>query len=82
VTQKVREAEPMRAKLKGKGKVKVIDEAMEEVWKERLAKLKVERAVIQEMIDQLELQGFVVCFLYLFSYHFCTTLYFVLFKIH
>jgi hypothetical protein len=54
VTQKVKEAKPTKAKLKGKGKVKVIDEVMEEVWKERLVKLKVERAVIQEMIDQLE----------------------------
>jgi hypothetical protein len=39
---------------KGKGKAKVIDKAMEEVQKERLVKLKVERAIIQEMIDQLE----------------------------
>jgi hypothetical protein len=35
--------------------VKVVDGVMEEVWKERLVKLKGERAIIQEMIDQLEL---------------------------
>jgi hypothetical protein len=46
---------PARTKLKGKGKVKVIDKVMEEAGRERLEKLKVERAVIQEMIDQLEL---------------------------
>jgi hypothetical protein len=52
--QKVKEAEPMRAKSKGKGKAKVVDEVMEEVQRERLEKLKAERVVIQEMIDQLE----------------------------
>jgi cell division protein FtsB len=50
----VKEAEPVRAKLKGKAKVKVVDEAMEEAQRERLEKLKAERAVIQEMINQLE----------------------------
>jgi cell division protein FtsB len=54
VTQKVQEAEPARAKLKGKAKAKVINEAIEEAQRERLEKLKAERAVIQEMIDQLE----------------------------
>jgi hypothetical protein len=52
--QKVKEAEPVMAKLKGKGKAKVVDEAIEEVQRERLEILKAERAVIQEMIDQLE----------------------------
>jgi hypothetical protein len=47
VTQKVREAEPAREKSKSKGK-KVNDMTMEE-------KLKAERAIIQKMIDQLEL---------------------------
>jgi hypothetical protein len=53
-TQKVREAELVRAKLKGKRKVKVIDEVLEEAWRAKLEKLKAERTVIQEMIDQLE----------------------------
>jgi hypothetical protein len=53
--QKVKEAEPMRAKLKGKAKAKIVDEVIEEAQRERLERLKAERAVIQEMIDQLEL---------------------------
>jgi hypothetical protein len=54
VTQKVKEAEPMQSKSKGKGKAKVVNMTMEEVRMERLKKLKAERAIIQEMIDQLE----------------------------
>jgi hypothetical protein len=54
VTQKVKGAEPVRAKSTGKGKAKVVDEAIEEAHKERLAKLKAVMAIIQEMIDQLE----------------------------
>jgi hypothetical protein len=50
----VREAKPTQSKSKGKGKVKVNDEAMEEVRREELVKLKAKRAIIQEMIDQLE----------------------------
>jgi hypothetical protein len=53
-TQKVREAEPVREKLKGKGKSKVVEETMEEVWKEKVERLKAEIVVIQEIIDQLE----------------------------
>jgi hypothetical protein len=52
--QKVKEAEPMRAKSKGKGKVKDDDELFEEARREKLGKLKAERAVIQVIIDQLE----------------------------
>jgi hypothetical protein len=54
VTQKVREAEPMQSKSKEKGKVKVDDEWIEEAWREELEKLKAKRAIIQEMIDQLQ----------------------------
>jgi hypothetical protein len=54
VTQKVKEAKPARAKSKGKGKAKVDDETMEEVWKEKVARLKTEITVIQEIIDKLE----------------------------
>jgi hypothetical protein len=54
-TQKVREAELVREKLKGKGKAKVDDELFGEARREKLEKLKAERAVIQAMIDQLEL---------------------------
>jgi ribosomal protein L31E len=53
-TQKVRETEPMQEKSKGKGKVKVIDKAVEEVWKEKVAKLKAEITVNIELIAQLE----------------------------
>jgi hypothetical protein len=52
--QKVQEAELMWSKLKGKGKVKVVEEWHEEVWREELEKLKAKRAVIQEMINNLE----------------------------
>jgi hypothetical protein len=44
--QKVREAKPARAKPKGKGKAKVIDELLEEARREKLEKLKAKRAVI------------------------------------
>jgi hypothetical protein len=54
VTQKVHGAEPARSKSKGKGKVKVVKELREEVWREELEKLKAKRAVIQEMIENLE----------------------------
>jgi hypothetical protein len=54
VTQKVKEAEPTRAKLKGKGKVKVDKEAMEEVWREKVERLKAKIAVNLEIIAQLE----------------------------
>jgi hypothetical protein len=54
VTQKVREAKPMRSKLKGKGKAKVNDEAKEEACLERLRKVKAEIAVLQDIVDQLE----------------------------
>jgi hypothetical protein len=50
----VKDAKLVRATSKGKGKVEVVEEVMEEVRRERLVKLKAERAVIQEMIDQLE----------------------------
>jgi hypothetical protein len=54
--QKVKEAELARMKLKGKGKgkAKVDDELLEEVWREKLEKLKAKRAVIENLIDQLE----------------------------
>jgi hypothetical protein len=44
----------MRSKTKGKGKAKVDDEWVEEEQREELGKLKAKRAIIQEMIDQLE----------------------------
>jgi hypothetical protein len=53
-TQKVKEAELARMKLKGKAKAKVDNETMEEVQREKVERLKVEIAVIQEIIDQLE----------------------------
>jgi hypothetical protein len=40
--------------LKGKGKAKVDNETMEEVRKEKVARLKAKIAVIQEIIDKLE----------------------------
>jgi hypothetical protein len=52
-TQKVQEAELMRAKSKGKTKAKVIKEVMEEARKEKVAKLKVEITVNLEIIAQL-----------------------------
>jgi hypothetical protein len=55
VTQKVKEAKPTRAKSKGKGKAKDDDELFKKVRREELGKLKAKRAVIQAMIDQLEM---------------------------
>jgi hypothetical protein len=53
--QKVKEAESMRAKSKGKWKAKVNKEAMEEAQREKVERLKVEIAVNLELIAQLEL---------------------------
>jgi hypothetical protein len=53
-TQKVREAEPVRSKSKGKGKSNLDDETKEEAQVERLRKVKVEIAVLQDIVDQLE----------------------------
>jgi hypothetical protein len=44
----------MRSKSKEKGKAKVVEEWHEEAQREELKKLKAKRAVIQEMIDNLE----------------------------
>jgi hypothetical protein len=52
-TQKVREAESMQSKSKGKGKEKVND-LCEEVWMEELERLIEKRLVIQEMINNLQ----------------------------
>jgi predicted transcriptional regulator len=52
--QKVKEAEPARVKSKGKGKAEVVNEVLEEAQREKLEKLKAERVVIQDLIDQLE----------------------------
>jgi hypothetical protein len=52
--QKVREAEPVRSKSKGKGKSNLDDEAKEEVRVERLTKVKAEIAILQDIVDQLE----------------------------
>jgi cell division protein FtsB len=54
--QKVKEAEPARAKSKGKAKAKVVNEVIEEARRERLEKLRAKRAVIQNLIDKLESQ--------------------------
>jgi hypothetical protein len=54
-TQKVREAEPVWSKSKGKGKSNLDNEAKEEVWVERLRKVKAEIAVLQDIVDSLEL---------------------------
>jgi nitrogen regulatory protein PII len=48
------EAKLTWSKSKGKGKVKVDDTTMEEARMEKLKKLKVEIAVLQELVDQLE----------------------------
>jgi hypothetical protein len=53
-TQKVREAKLMQSKSKGKGKAKVVEDLCKEAWREEVEKLKAKRAVIQEMIDNLE----------------------------
>jgi hypothetical protein len=52
--QKVQEAELMQSKLKRKGKGKVIDDLCKEAQMEELERLKAKRAVIQEMINNLE----------------------------
>jgi hypothetical protein len=44
-----------RSKSKGKGKAKVDDTMMEEARMDKLKKLKAEIAVLQELVDQLEL---------------------------
>jgi hypothetical protein len=54
VTPKVKEAELTWSKSKGKGKAMVVEELHEEVWREELEKLIAKRAVIQEMIDNLQ----------------------------
>jgi hypothetical protein len=50
-TPKVKEAEPMRSKSKGKGKASVVEEACEELRREELERLLAKKAAIQEMID-------------------------------
>jgi hypothetical protein len=54
VMQKVQEAELMWSKLKGKGKTTVIEELHKEAQREKLEKLLAKRAVIQEMINNLQ----------------------------
>jgi hypothetical protein len=54
VTPKVKEAEPIRSKSKGKGKAMVVEEVREEVRREELERLIAKRAAIQEMIDNLQ----------------------------
>jgi hypothetical protein len=44
----------MRSKSKGKGKASVDDEAKGEARVERLRRVKVEIAVLQDIVDQLE----------------------------
>jgi hypothetical protein len=51
--QKVWEAKLTRSNLKGKGKEKVVD-LCKEVQREELDKLLAKKAVIQEMIDNLQ----------------------------
>jgi hypothetical protein len=53
-TLKVKEAEPMRSKSKGKGKVMVVEEAHEELQREELERLLEKQAAIQEMINNLQ----------------------------
>jgi hypothetical protein len=53
--QKAREAGPMWSKSKGKGKANADNEVKEEAQVERLRKVKVETAVPQDIVDQLEL---------------------------
>jgi hypothetical protein len=50
----MREAKPTCSKSKGKAKAKVVEDLCEEVRREELEKLKAKRAVIQEMINNLE----------------------------
>jgi hypothetical protein len=49
----MQEARPTRSKLKGKGKVSVVEEVHEELQKEELERLIAKRVVIQERIDDL-----------------------------
>jgi hypothetical protein len=51
--QKVWEAEPTWSKSKVKGKAKV-DDLCKEAQREELKRLKAKRAIIQEIIDNLE----------------------------
>jgi hypothetical protein len=53
-TPKVKEAELMQSKSKGKGKTIVVKELCEEAQREELEKLIAKRAVIQEMINNLQ----------------------------
>jgi hypothetical protein len=56
----VREAKPLRSKSKGKGKSNFDDEVKEEVRVERLRKVNTEIAVLQDIVDQLESEVFIV----------------------
>jgi hypothetical protein len=49
----VREAELTRSRSKGKGKVSVIEDMREELWKEELVRLLAKKAAIQELINNL-----------------------------
>jgi hypothetical protein len=53
-TPKVKEAKSAQSKLKGKGKVMVVEEVREELRWEELERLLAKKAVIQEMIDNLQ----------------------------
>jgi hypothetical protein len=53
-TQKVRETESTRSKLKGKGKVLVVKEVCEELWWEELERFLAKKAAIQELINNLQ----------------------------
>jgi hypothetical protein len=55
VTQKAQEVGPTCSKWKGKGKVSVDNEVKEEARVGRLRKVKAEIAVLQDIVDQLEL---------------------------
>jgi hypothetical protein len=50
----VQEAELTQSKSKGKAKAKVDNTTMEEVWMERLKKVRADIAVLQEIAAQLE----------------------------
>jgi hypothetical protein len=52
-TPKVKEAESARSKLKGKGKVMVVEEVREELQREELERLLAKKVAIQEMINNL-----------------------------
>jgi hypothetical protein len=53
-TLKVKEAEPMQSKSKGKGKTMVVEEVCKEVRREELERLIAKRVATQEMIDNLQ----------------------------